>query len=507
MMIAVLLLASLSMALGFRLWKCQKQLRLLTEHSTDIITIQNKDGDFEWVSPSVTRILGYDPREWVDQSLPRFIHIEDFNKLPMPSQGEVETSTFRVATKKGGYVWMELSFTPNTDWRGRRNGFISVLREVSKRKKEEKVYRFLIRHLPNTSVFLFDKNFRHLVAEGSLSGHTLPPSETLKSQSLWGVFPEDIASTLAPFYKSVFDGSILRTEQSFRTRIYRIHFFPVQGTSGDVELGMAVFQDVTDEKATIATLEDRTHDLERSNRDLEQFANVASHELKAPLRRIASFVEILGQEYRGRLSEEADEYISHIVEGVESLQSVIESLLTYSRVQLDRSHMTWVNANEVLDDALEHLEAQVEEAQAEILIGDLPERVRADATLLRQLFENLISNAIKFNTTSRKPRVRVTCVRRLLDWEFSVEDNGPGLNPAYRAKVFTMFQRLHPDVEGNGIGLALCKKIVGIHRGKIWFESRLGEGTTFKFTISAKATNRTAVGSLLPPVGKTPERS
>jgi signal transduction histidine kinase len=362
-----------------------------------------------------------------------------------------------------------------------------LIRDVTEREQAALLYRFLVQHLPNTSVFLFDRSFRHKVIGGGFTGHTIPEAEALAGSSLWEVFPEDMASTLVPYYQKVFDGQVLHTEQHFRTRTYRIHFLPIQGSTGEIELAMAVLVDVTEENATVAELKDRTIDLERSNKDLEQFAHVASHELKSPLRRISSFADLLAEEYEGMLSAEADEYLHHIIDGVESLRSVIESLLTYSRVQTNRSAMALVNVNDVLAEVIKNLSVQVRETHARISVEHLPEALTADRTLLRQLFENLVCNAIKFNTTGRVPVVKIGCVRGLLEWEFSVADNGPGLDQAYQDKVFTMFQRFQPEVPGTGIGLALCKKIVGIHRGRIWFESTQGAGTTFKVSLPAKS--------------------
>jgi signal transduction histidine kinase len=354
-------------------------------------------------------------------------------------------------------------------------------------QRAQNAYRLLVYHLPDTSVFLFDDSFRHLVAEGAVLDHVGVPARS-GDLTLWEVFPRDIAQELHPHYYRIFKGSEpWEVEQVFRTRVYRVHFIPIAGLQGQTELGMAVFTDITEQKSTLVALQDRTQDLERSNRDLEQFANVASHELKSPLRRISGFAELLAEEYEGLLSEEADDYIHHIIDGTDSLRSVIESLLTYSRVTTDRSHLGWVDMNEVLREAHRNLLELIREREAVVTCEPLPDQVAGDRTLLRQLLENLIGNAIKFNTTDRTPQVRISARRDLLDWVFTVTDNGPGLDPALDHRVFAMFQRIHPEVEGTGIGLALCKKIVGIHRGKIWYEPAPHGGTSFIFSLSARS--------------------
>ena len=492
--LAVLVILAL-IILGFlaaRLRKSEERFRLLAEHASDMIAIHSPDGTYLWVSPSVERILGYTPNELIGKTPYSLFHPDDLYRIQMeahaPAAGGDRSVriTYRIRRKDGDFIWFETLTQPILDAAGEVHQLQTASRDVTKKKRAEDLYRFLIRHLPNTSVFLFDHHYRHLVADGTITGHTIPPAENLEGLTLWQVFPEDMAIELAPFYKQVFAGQAVKVTKSFRTRTYNIHFLPVHGALGDVELGMAVFLDVTEQRATVAALEDQTADLARSNRDLEQFANVASHELKSPLRRISSFAEIMAEEYEGLLSDEADDYLHHIVDGVESLREVIESLLVYGRVQTDRSHMARVDMNEVFMGALKHLQAQVQETGAVVKAGTFPSNITGDEVLLRQLLENLIGNAIKFNTTGRKPAVTITSRRDLLEWEFSVADNGPGLDPAYGEKVFAMFQRLHPEVPGTGIGLALAKKIVGIHRGRIWFESQMGQGTVFKFTLSAR---------------------
>jgi len=198
-------------------------------------------------------------------------------------------------------------------------------------------------------------------------------------------------------------------------------------------------------------------------------------------------LDLITDDYRSKLPKEAHEYARHIIDGVESLQEVIDSLLVYSRVQTDRTKMDWVSPNEIMVQAVQNISGLIRERRARIKRGKLPDLVTADAVLLRQLFENLIGNAVKFNATADRPEVSVRAKRTLLDWEFSITDNGPGLDPSYQEKVFTMFQRVHTTIEGSGIGLALCKKIVGIHRGRIWFEAAPKGGTVFKFTIPARS--------------------
>lgn len=360
-------------------------------------------------------------------------------------------------------------------------------KDLADRKRAESLYRCLVRNLPNTSVCLFDRNLRHLVADGILVTQTIPPHQSVEGLTLAEVFPGDMADILLPYYQAVLGGTPCQTEQHFRTRTYRITFLPIEGDDNVVEMGMVVFVDITDERANIEALKERSSDLERSNRDLEQFANVASHELKSPLRRISSFAELLRADHADALGAEGLEYFRHIVEGVENLRQVIESLLTYARVQVGpaRSRMETVDMTEVVREVARDIGWLLTERHCRVAIYGLP-KVFGDRVLLKQLVENLITNAVKFNTTKRRPQVAIRAKRDLLFWEFRVSDNGPGIDPALKDRVFVMFQRFQPEVEGSGIGLALCKKIVGIHRGQIWVESDPGKGTTFFFTLQAQ---------------------
>ena len=346
------------------------------------------------------------------------------------------------------------------------------------------LYKSLVRNLPNTSVFLFDHEYRHLVAEGSLlTGITIPPNYQ-RRLSLREVFPVDLATEIRPYYWQVFnEQQPVRMEQAYRGRIYRFQFLPLFSNTGQVALGMAVALDITDATLREQALENAIADLERSNRDLEQFADVASHEMKSPLRRISSFAELLSEDYEGLLSDEADEYLGHITEGVHEMANVIEALLTFSRAKTLEERMEPVDFNELFDHTVRGLCSRIKDVGGEVYREKLP-TVYGDPVLLKQLLENLIWNGLKFS--KENPVVRVSAHRDLLEWVFSVSDNGPGVDPAHFERIFQMFKRSRTDVEGHGVGLALCRKIVNIHRGKIWVVSPPGEGATFQFSMPAK---------------------
>jgi PAS domain S-box-containing protein len=225
-------------------------------------------------------------------------------------------------------------------------------------------------------------------------------------------------------------------------------------------------------------------DLKRSNAELQQFAYVASHDLQEPLRMVASFTRLLAQRYEGKLDTTADEYIRFAADGAKRMQTLIEDLLDFSRVGTRQNATRLCSSKSIVENAIKNLMAAVQESGAKIEMGELPE-IFVDESQLKSVFQNLIGNAIKFRSPNSLCVIRVSARQKGQHWIFSVEDNGIGIERKHFDRIFQVFQRLHQreDYPGNGIGLAICKKIVERHGGKIWLESRPGHGTTFSFTI------------------------
>ncbi len=230
-------------------------------------------------------------------------------------------------------------------------------------------------------------------------------------------------------------------------------------------------------KATIA-------ELARSNAELEQFAYVSSHDLQEPLRTISTFTELLGRKFDGHLDDETREYLGFVQEGVRRMHALISALLTYSLVSVPSEPPKEIDVGEVFDATLQQMRAALDAAGATITRGPLP-RLEADPVQIGQLFQNLLGNALKF-TGDRKPEVRVEAQpTERGQWQFSVQDNGIGIPPEHRRRIFLLFKRLHQGSEypGTGLGLAICKKIVERHGGRIWVESAPGRGSTFHFVL------------------------
>ncbi len=238
-------------------------------------------------------------------------------------------------------------------------------------------------------------------------------------------------------------------------------------------------------KGTEERIKQTMAELERSNRDLEQFANVASHDLQEPLRMVSSYTQLLARRYRHVLDQDAQEFIDYAVDGANRMQRLINDLLAYSRVGRNGKPFKSADSNAILNQALANLSVVIQESHAVITADELP-TVKASATQLVQLFQNLIENAIRFRG-EQFPYVHVSARREENEWVFSVRDNGVGIDPEHSERIFVIFQRLNGKraKNGTGIGLAICRKIIERHGGRIWVESKPGKGSTFYFTIPA----------------------
>ncbi len=247
----------------------------------------------------------------------------------------------------------------------------------------------------------------------------------------------------------------------------------------------AIAHDITERKGVEKALKKKTEELARSNEDLEQFAYVASHDLQEPLRTVTSYVQLLARRYQGKLDSDADEFIGFAADGAIRMWKLINDLLAYSRVGTQGKELSPTDSEAVLAQSVDDLKVAIKENEALVTHDPLPV-VMADRPQFGQLFQNLIGNAIKFRG-NEPPRVHVSASRNGNGWTFSVRDNGIGIAEEYSERIFIIFQRLHTRQEyaGTGIGLAICKKIVERHGGRIWVKSEIGKGATFYFILPA----------------------
>lgn len=335
----------------------------------------------------------------------------------------------------------------------------------------------------------FQGYFKHLNPAWSSLGWSF---EELQARPfLEFVHPDDVQPTLDIMVKlTTSDFATISFENRYRCKdgTYRWLLWSCRTNHGaarpEDRFYFAVARDITERKHREAELRLQSERLARSNAELEQFAHIASHDLQEPLRMVGSYVRLLEKRYHGQLDEQADKYIHFAVDGAQRMQALISDLLAFARVGAEASTPTLVEADEICRRVLEDLGATLMESAARVTADPLPP-VRVDAAELRQVFLNLIGNAVKFHRAEAPPRVHVAAIVEAGHAHFTVSDNGIGIEPQNFQRIFELFQRLHGRTEypGTGLGLAIVKKIIERHRGRIWLDSTPGEGTTFHFTL------------------------
>ncbi len=268
--------------------------------------------------------------------------------------------------------------------------------------------------------------------------------------------------------------------------VYNFPFTDVDGSPMILEMDF----DITERKKAEKMLKLKLEELARSNEELEQFAYVSSHDLQEPLKMITSYLQLLQRKYQGNLDKKADAYIYFAVEGASRMQNLIIDLLEYSRVTRSDKEFETTDSGLILNKVLFSLRLIIYENEATVSHDPLPE-VIADSTQLAQVFQNLILNGITFRS-EEAPKIHISAERKANEWVFSVQDNGIGIDPQYSERIFEIFKRLHTREQytGTGIGLAICKRIVERHGGRIWVESELGKGSTFYFTLPTNSVEK-----------------
>jgi PAS domain S-box-containing protein len=318
--------------------------------------------------------------------------------------------------------------------------------------------------------------------------------------------------TLGPLRQRLGRGDDPSEEEPLRVEMLRPGLAPVPAEvrlshlrSDPQHRTILTFRDLSERESLVHALTDRAAQLARSNRDLQEFAYVASHDLQEPLRMVASYTQLVAERYGGKLDRDADEFLGYATEGATRMRSLIDDLLAYARVEARGAPFREFPAAEALSVALRNLEPAIQASGGRVEVGTLPE-ILGDPGQIAQVFQNLIGNSLKFHAQD-PPVVEVRAQPVATGWEFSVRDNGIGIPPAYAERVFQVFQRLQRREEypGSGIGLSIAKRVLERHGGRIWIESsgRSGEGTTVRFTIPRLGA---AAARAAPPSPGSPER-
>ncbi len=380
---------------------------------------------------------------------------------------------------------------PIRDLGGAIRGGVSVFRDITENKRNQKEVRKLARIVESSrdlismsdpdgkNTYLNDAGRRILGIDPETDVAALRPEAFFFGEDLQRLQALDAQEGVSAREKGYWEGEVRLKNQKTNQPV-PVHFSVVYIKDPETgkPLGSAsIGRDITQRK--------KMEELARSNKELEQFAYVASHDLQEPLRMVASFVQLLAREYKGKLDATADQYIQEAVSGVMRMQALILDLLAYSRLDSGGRPFEKVDCAEALRQTLAEQDGVLKESGAEVFQSELPV-VKGDFNQITQLFQNLIANAVKFRTAA-PPEIHVEAKRHGGEWLFCVRDNGIGLEPRYAEQIFEIFKRLHTRREypGTGIGLAICKKVVTRHGGRIWVESELGKGASFFWTFPA----------------------
>jgi PAS domain S-box-containing protein len=379
---------------------------------------------------------------------------------------------------------------------------LELKREIAERKKVEEALRESEQRLARS------QEIAHLGSwELDLVKNKLTWSDEI--YRIFGIQPQEFGATYEAFLERIHPDDRTAVDEAYRGSVregkdsYDIEHRIVRKGTGDVRwvsercqhvrdatgkivCSIGMIHDITERKKAEEELLKLTEDLKRSNSDLQQFAYIASHDLQSPLRSVEGFVKLLARRYKGQIDEKADEFILHICNGVKDMQMLIHDILEYSKIGSEGSTFTSRDMTSCVNQALANLKAEIAEKNADIVLDGPMPAVYGDSIQLVSLFQNLIGNAVKFS--AEQSRIRISAKREDGWWVFSVTDNGIGMEPEDTGKIFAVFHRLHSksDYQGTGIGLAICKRIVERHGGRIWVESEPGKGSTFYFTLPAQ---------------------
>jgi PAS domain S-box-containing protein len=473
------------------------RLAAIVESSNDVILGKDLDGNITSWNRAAEILLGYHAHDVVGCPVAMLIPLErqaeEAQLLERVRRGEQikHFETVRVA-RDGRPIDMSLTISPIRDAAGRLIGASTIGRDVTERRRAQARFRGLLEAAPDAMV---------IINTGGVIELVNAQAQTLFGYAREEMIGQNVELLIPPRFHDRHLAHRVNYAEVPRTRAMGQGLdllarrkdgseFPVEVSLGPLQTGdgtlvTAAVRDISERKATERKLADYAETLERSNRELEQFAYVASHDLSAPLRSVTSFAQLLDRSHGASLPDDAREYLGFISQSALHMQALIDGLLKFSRVGRGNEPAVAVDTGELWDRVLQQMRAIVQERDARVTRDPLPVVLGSEIELF-QLFQNLVGNAIKFQPGAA-PRVHVSARRQGALWEFSVRDHGIGIEPEYQDKIFMIFQRLHPaeHFEGTGIGLAVCRKIVQHHGGRIWVESTPGQGSTFRFTLRA----------------------
>ncbi len=409
------------------------------------------------------------------------------------ADGFVKDYPLTIRSKSGETIDVLYHASVYRDSSGKVQGVFAAARDITERKKADELIRLANAYNRNLLEVSLDPlvtiNAGGKISDANKAAElaTGVSREELIGSSFSSYFTEPekaregYQKALSEGYVVDYPLTILNKSGGTIDVIYNASVF--RNDAGEIQGVFAAARDVTELRKAEERTKNYMKELERSNKELEQFAYVASHDLQEPLRMVSSYTQLLEQRYKDKMDSDAVDFINFAVDGANRMQILINSLLAYSRVGRKMGAFAIVDSHSLIGKALFNLNPIIEKSSAVITCEDLPE-IYGDETQLIQLFQNLIGNAIKF-CGEKRPLIHISVKDNFFEYVFIVNDNGIGIEPQYFERIFVIFQRLHSrsEYEGTGIGLAICKKIAENHNGKIWVESEPGKGSTFYISI------------------------
>lgn len=446
--------------------------------------------------------VGYEPYELENSfdTWEALLHPDDYDRMHQEVADYLKNpkgkfiAEFRMRHKNGSYRWIRNISTSYKDENGNVKRLVGAHSDITEQKKitevlmqSEEQHRMVFESVTDSLIIcnLIGEIIEVNPAATKLYGYS--KEEFLKIKPFDLVHP-DYHHVLNEFLSTVKEGKTFRGETIDIKKDQTQMNVEIIGTQlifrGKPHI-MAIIRDITQRKKDEEQLNQTLSELEESNKELEQFAYIASHDLQEPLRMVSSFLQLLVKRYENQFDETAMEFIGFAVDGANRMKQLIKDLLQFSRVGTRGKPFELKNLNTEIDKVINTLKELIETNNAEIIVGKLPD-LYVDDTQIMQLFQNLISNAIKFKG-EKDPKITISAKKKRKFYEFTVKDNGIGFEEKYAERIFVIFQRLHTkeEYEGTGIGLAVCKKIVERHGGKMWVKSEPGKGSSFQFTLPA----------------------
>jgi len=478
--------------------KAEERFRLVVESAPNAMILVNQDGIIQLINRQTEILFGYERSELIGNKLEILIpdrfrenhpsHRTSFFQAPQTRSMGAGRDLF-ARRKDDTEIHVEIGLNPIGT--GDEQMVLASIIDITERKRAEERFRLVVESAPNAMVLVNHEGIITLInrqteilfgyERDELIGNKL---EVLIPERFHNKHPTHRAGYFSkPQTRSMGAGRDLFARRKDGTEIQvEIGLNPIDTTEGQLVLASII--DITERKTQELTLK-RQVELETKNKELEQFAYVASHDLQEPLRTVSNYMQIFEEDYLHQLDENAHKYLRSVNNATKRMNALVKALLDFSRLGRNKQ-LSPIDSRKLVENAIADLQNMVNDSHSVIHIGELPVLSGYEVEM-RQVFQNLVANAIKFRKKNVIPEIRITSQKINNGWQFSVSDNGIGIAPAHFSRIFEIFQRLHTneEYEGNGIGLANCKRIIELHRGEIWVESSLGNGTTVHFFISS----------------------